>query len=84
MGAANAERFVDDGNDRLVLRRLRKRDDVSAQQVREPADRCVATGRAQVDRLLLFDDRLGIRPAAGVAAQGALRLRQQFIDLLDE
>src|SRR5262249_38313989 len=55
-----------------------------AEQRRELADPGFATGRALVDVGLAGRDRLGVAPAARVAALGALRLRQQRVDALGQ
>lgn len=82
MNATDTERFIDHGNGRV--RGFRERQRVSAQQVRESLHGRLATRRTQIDRDGVIDDGRCIGPTAGVSALCALRLRQQFIDLLDE
>ena len=57
---------------------------LATQQGGERAHGGLAARRAAVDVRGTARDRLGIRPAAGIAALSALRLRQQRIDLLDQ
>src|SRR5690606_30578685 len=72
--AADAEVLVDEG-DRLRLehRAAAKRLELHAEQVGKLVDAVLAAGRAPVDVRLPGGDRLGVGPAAGIAALTALR-----------
>jgi hypothetical protein len=80
--AANARGLIDNGHRRYYA--LGQGNNFSAKQTRKPPNRVIAAGRAEVDCSSSVDHRRSIRSAPGVATLGALRLRQQFIDLFHE
>lgn len=81
--AADAEIFVDE-RDRRGLEHdvYAERLECDAEQIRQLADAFLAAGRTLVDVRLMVGDGLGVRPATGIAALAALRLRQDGIDLV--
>ena len=60
-----------------------ERNDRAAGDGRELCDHGVRTGRAAIDRLA-FEDRLGVRTTAIVAAAPALCLRKDVVDTVDD
>lgn len=82
LATADADGFVDDGADaRPVPAETRiERFGRGAQQSGQRPDRCLVARRALIDVGLAAGHGLGVRAAARIAAQGALRLRQPRID----
>ena len=84
IGAANTKCLIDYCECIRFVCGIGKRDGIAPQKICQSLDRFFATGRASVDRCIVFDDCQSIRPAAGIAALRTLCLRQQFVDLFDE
>jgi hypothetical protein len=84
--AADAGRLIDDGNtmrEMLAAGNI-KRNDWPGQQLCQRGNTFLATGRAAIYRRMLSGNRLRVRHAADVAALGALRLRQEGVDSVDQ
>lgn len=84
MCTANTKCLVDDGDERIGLRRVCKRNDFCSQKVRKTANGRISTWRTQVDSRMLRNDGLGVWSAARVPALRTLSLWQQLIDLFDQ
>ena len=80
--AADACGFVDDCDS--LDRRGRQRLGIASQEASHPADRILATRRAEVDCGRTVDHGGGIRATPGVTTLRALGLRQEVIHLLHE
>jgi hypothetical protein len=73
--ATDAKGFFDEC-DRLGIRSdLCQCNDVTAEKASEAPHGFIATGRAQIDRRFIGNDRFRVRPAARVTALCALSLR---------
>jgi hypothetical protein len=80
--ATDARSLVNNGN--RWYDALGQRYGLFAEESCQSANRVITAGRAQVDCGRTLDNGGRIRPAAWITALGALRLRQQVIDLLHE
>src|SRR5207302_8092471 len=84
--ATDAARLVDQRDAARLLDAVSRVERLGfpAEHRRQPTDDCVATGWALIDIGLACRDRFRIRPARGVAAFRALRLRQERVDPFSE
>ena len=84
MRATDAKGLFDE-RDRVAIRSdFCQCNDVTAEKVGEAPHGFIATGRAQIDRRFIGNDRFRVRSAARVTALCTLCLRQKFIDPLRE
>ncbi|CAN0646330.1 hypothetical protein BCEP27_70117 [Burkholderia cepacia] len=84
--AADAQAFVDEGDGARMFAAVHgvQRNHGLAEQAREARDTFGAAGRALVVVRVAGGDRLGVRPAAVIAALRALRLGKQIFDAIRE
>jgi hypothetical protein len=84
VGATDAKSFINNGNNTTGPGLFGKRQYVFTQQAGEALNGIVAARRAKIDCDVGLDDGRSVWPATRIATLRALRLWQQFIDLLDE
>jgi hypothetical protein len=84
MHTADTESFVNDGDRAFESCLFGQRQRIGTKERSKTMNGVIAARWADVDCCVALDNSLRIRPATGIAALCALRLRQQLIDLLNE